>query len=406
MRHQSRRWTCGLVILLALLGHAAAAAEPAGKHPGKQQPEPEQQQRPVAWAWISQQPQLSSIAGILTLIGADKQLSGPFTGTLLLPTNEAVAEYASRLQAPLQIADTDALQPFWKLFFSSLIDYHVLLARVYAKQWEASRQHSTRYFSSNGLPHSVTFLANSSCTPVLPSRAAGSANPKAAGSRRGKAGKAAPPTEPCRSVAVQDEQGNNVTFAEARTAVQGGGVIHTVNAVLQPNDIFPSLAAVLAAMDFSDLSGVLQQIDAGLNITVLADLEKTPGTLAAPTNEAFIGLDLSGAGAATLLRIVTYHFCPDTQPWKLVYTPFTSPTKRNPCITLLGRTTGQAALLQLTYKQQSSALDAAPDMWVSYPTSAGNNTVTVNSTATIVMADITVPLHVVHAVSKLLLPPS
>jgi hypothetical protein len=149
---------------------------------------------------------------------------------------------------------------------------------------------------------------------------------------------------------VRDEQGNNVTFAEGRTAVQGGGVIHTVNAVsdadiygqksrcclsytvqpqqqqgvfklhsqteracllctnillllnlplllplllllllppqvLQPNDIFPSLTAALANPDFSVLSGVLQQIDAGLNITLLADLEKTPGTLAAPTNE-------------------------------------------------------------------------------------------------------------------------
>lgn len=84
--------TTAFILLLCVAcfwaGHAAAAAEPAGKRPGKQQPEPEQQQRPVAWAWISQQPQLSSIAGILTLIGADKQLSGPFTGTLLLPTNE------------------------------------------------------------------------------------------------------------------------------------------------------------------------------------------------------------------------------------------------------------------------------------------------------------------------------
>jgi hypothetical protein len=34
--------------------------------------------------------------------------------------------------------------------------------------------------------------------------------------------------------------------------------------------------------------------------------------------QAFAGLDLSGYDAATLLSIVTYHFCPDTQPWKLV----------------------------------------------------------------------------------------
>jgi hypothetical protein len=55
--------------------------------------------------------------------------------------------------------------------------------------------------------------------------------------------------------------------------------------VLQPNDIFPSLTAALASPDFSVLVSVLQQIDKDLDITVLADLEKTPGTLAAPTNE-------------------------------------------------------------------------------------------------------------------------
>jgi hypothetical protein len=104
---------------------------------------------------------------------------------------------------------------------------------VYAKQWEASRQHSTRYFSINGTPHHVTFLANSSCTPVLPNKAAGSASKAASSTRRSKASKgaAAATGEPCRSEAVRDEQSNNVTFAEWRTAVQGGGVIHTVDAV-------------------------------------------------------------------------------------------------------------------------------------------------------------------------------
>jgi hypothetical protein len=35
----------------------------------------------------------------------------------------------SQLKAPLEIADTDARQGFWKLFFGKLIDYHVLLRR-------------------------------------------------------------------------------------------------------------------------------------------------------------------------------------------------------------------------------------------------------------------------------------
>jgi hypothetical protein len=65
---------------------AAAEVEPAGKHDHGKQPEP--QLWPNAWTWITERPQLSSIADILTLIGADQQLRGPFTGTMLLPTNE------------------------------------------------------------------------------------------------------------------------------------------------------------------------------------------------------------------------------------------------------------------------------------------------------------------------------
>jgi hypothetical protein len=34
--------------------------------------------------------------------------------------------------------------------------------------------------------------------------------------------------------------------------------------------------------------------------------------------QAFAGLDLSGLDAAALLSVVMYHFCPHTQPWKLV----------------------------------------------------------------------------------------
>jgi hypothetical protein len=58
-----------------------------------------------------------------------------------------------------------------------------------------------------------------------------------------------------------------------------------VSQVLQPNDIFPSLTAALSNPTFSTLGGVLQQISAGLNITLLEDLETSPGTLAAPLNE-------------------------------------------------------------------------------------------------------------------------
>jgi hypothetical protein len=44
------------------------------------------------------------------------------------------------------------------------------------------------------------------------------------------------------------------------------------------------------------------------------------------------------------------------------YTPFTFPSLRNPCITLLGRTTNQP-VLQLTFKQSNAALPETPQRW-------------------------------------------
>jgi hypothetical protein len=42
---------------------------------------------------------------------------------------QAVAAYATQLKVPLEIADTDARQGYWKLFFGKLVNYHVLLRR-------------------------------------------------------------------------------------------------------------------------------------------------------------------------------------------------------------------------------------------------------------------------------------
>jgi hypothetical protein len=42
---------------------------------------------------------------------------------------QAVAAYVAQLQAPLEIADTDARQGYWQLFFGKLVNYHVLLRR-------------------------------------------------------------------------------------------------------------------------------------------------------------------------------------------------------------------------------------------------------------------------------------
>jgi hypothetical protein len=34
--------------------------------------------------------------------------------------------------------------------------------------------------------------------------------------------------------------------------------------------------------------------------------------------QAFAGLDVSSLNASALLSVVMFHFCPNTQPWKLV----------------------------------------------------------------------------------------
>jgi hypothetical protein len=41
----------------------------------------------------------------------------------------------------------------------------------------------------------------------------------------------APQTRSCQVTGIRDEQGNTVTFASRNTAVLGGGIVHTVNAV-------------------------------------------------------------------------------------------------------------------------------------------------------------------------------
>jgi hypothetical protein len=46
---------------------------------------------PIAWAYISSQASLSAVAGLLQTVGLDGALSGPFTGTLVLPTNDVRA---------------------------------------------------------------------------------------------------------------------------------------------------------------------------------------------------------------------------------------------------------------------------------------------------------------------------
>jgi hypothetical protein len=67
------------------------------------------------------------------------------------------------------------------------------------------------------------------------------------------------------------------------------------------------------------------------------------------------------ARPAQLVALLTRYFVALTS-YAVQYTPFTSPSLRNPCITLLGRTTNTPAL-QLTYKQASTGLTETPQRW-------------------------------------------
>jgi hypothetical protein len=57
--------------------------------------------------------------------------------------------------------------------------------------------------------------------------------------------------------------------------------------VLNAYDIYPSvLAAGAANPELSDLMAAIAQASAGLNISIADEIENTPGTFVAPTNEA------------------------------------------------------------------------------------------------------------------------
>lgn len=59
-------------------------------------PWPKMKSDTTAWDYITSNPDLSSIAGVLKQLGLDAKLKGPFTGTLLLPTNDvSIAEWES-----------------------------------------------------------------------------------------------------------------------------------------------------------------------------------------------------------------------------------------------------------------------------------------------------------------------
>ncbi|WIA23216.1 hypothetical protein OEZ86_010104 [Tetradesmus obliquus] len=236
-----------LVACLALLGCASADDATAANY---------RPRAPSAWSIISANPSLSQLAGIIQRLGLQDSLNRPFSGTLLLPTNDAIDNYMAQVELLHQIdgrfSDPDTERRFW----TALLEYHqlpwatgtrqssasVTLITKHLDQGAASQagwsQASIKHFGHNkpGTSgpspfHKLTFMCGGA-------RRAAAATPDA--------GPQTYWTQRCEVTGIRDEQGNVVTFATKNTAVMGRGVLHTVNEVLQPNDVYPSLAALLA----------------------------------------------------------------------------------------------------------------------------------------------------------------
>ncbi|KAF6263537.1 hypothetical protein COO60DRAFT_1490198 [Scenedesmus sp. NREL 46B-D3] len=203
-----------------------------------------------------------------------------------------------------------------------------------------------------------------------------------------------------------DEQRNVVTFNAIDKFVFGGGVIHTINSVLEPSDIFPSLtAAINSSAVFSDLRITLDRINNEGNFSLLPTLEEIPGTMALPNNAAFAGagVDVETAPVNDLLNVVAYHFCAFTRAYRLLYYPFKGRPGKNPCLTILSR--AYQISYGLAWNATNPGITQTPDMWINFATGVYPNGLRVQR-ANIVTADITTPVHSAAEISDLLVPPS
>lgn len=186
----------------------------------------------------------------------------------------------------------------------------------------------------------------------------------------------------------------------------GGGVIHTINQVLEPKDVFPSLTAAINSSDiFSDLRTVLDRIETEGNFSMLATLEEIPGTAAVPTNAAFAsaGVDVNTFPVNELLNVVAYHFCAFTRSYRLLYYPFTGKPGKNPCLTILSR--AYAISYGLAWNATKPGIAKVPEMWINYATGVYPDGLKVKR-ANIVAADLTMPVHSAAVISDLLIPPT
>lgn len=346
---------------------------------------------PTAYQLMSSNPNFTIATALVEQLGLVGVLNGSFTGTILLPTDAAFTAYLSTMAI-------NPLEPqyiaYLPAFLGPLLEYHVLLRRLFSWQLRPMA-YSTVYMSINAIPHKVTAVYNGTC-------------PMSARKSGGKDGDKGYWKGCTRSYYLRDEQGFNVTFAGVDAMIFGGGVVHAINSVLQPNDIYPSITAALTRNPtlFSNITAVVLAVDqalAPLNISVLNTIETTPGSMAAPVNSAFIGLDTSGLTLQYLLQTLLYHFCPASSPAAILRTPYNQPGF-NPCLTALnaanpGFSTGLDYFFQL-----AATFGQPPTMRISYVSGAVNQLVIERTT--ILMADVKTPISSTVAINRIMLPPT
>ncbi|WIA29801.1 hypothetical protein OEZ86_012274 [Tetradesmus obliquus] len=172
-----------ITVCLALAGRAAAAS---------------------AWGVITSvdYPELSTTAALLKELGWAGPLSGPFTGTLLLPNNDAWDDY---IRSTDYLPTLDASGGKAEAgFFAALMRYHTLL-RAVADPYVGGTW-STKHMKEPGfIRHKISFENDSI------------------------------------GVFAVDEQEGTANIANTRSQkVDGGGYIHVIAAVLEPDDLFKS----------------------------------------------------------------------------------------------------------------------------------------------------------------------
>ncbi|KAF8061086.1 hypothetical protein HT031_004546 [Scenedesmus sp. PABB004] len=311
---------------------------------------------PIAWDWISNNPNMTLLTAAIRAAGMVDLFNTTFTGTLLAPNDEAMARYLKDVTVDLF---DPAFAEFTSAFLRKLISYHVLPVRAYARDFAGAvgtKLLPSIYFSINS-PHMVnitTIDLSPNCTN-------------------------------CTTLYtfITDQQSRTAQFVEVDKLVYCGGVIHTINAVLQPNDVYPSVSAAVAGAGLTSLGQVLVALNT-TNPGFIAVLEELAGTLAAPNNEAFS----QNVDPAQLESIVRYHVCPTAEYKNLLYFPFNS--GKNPCWTSLGIQL-KDPLLKLTYLVGSYAIGEYPNMSIRFPTLSGGL-----GNSKIVMGDITTPRKVMH----------